>query len=143
MSSEIATNGSAVVNGSDGSPNHEWQRMQRISLTAGFAGVGIFAVLGLTMSAATTGGMRQFFTSYLVGWVFWLGLPIGCMGLLGIHYITGSSWGVLLRRMLEAATRTLPLISSISKPVTWPTRTPDFRTGVPGTIPGASGKISA
>jgi len=117
VSSEIATNGSAVVNGSDGSPNHEWQRMQRISLTAGFAGVGIFAVLGLTMSAATTGGMRQFFTSYLVGWVFWLGLPIGCMGLLGIHYITGSSWGVLLRRMLEAATRTLPLMAVLFIPL--------------------------
>jgi len=120
VSSEVASNGAAPVNGNghgNGTDNPEWQKLQKLTLLAGIIGIGVFAVLGVVIASASPGGTRQFFTSYLVGWVFWLSLPIGCMGFLGIHYITGSSWGVLLRRMFEAATRTLPLMAVLFIPI--------------------------
>ncbi len=55
------------------------------------------------------GAVTKFFGGYLTGYIFWMSLPLGGMSLLMIHYLAKSSWGRLLTRPLEAATRTLPL----------------------------------
>lgn len=114
MSSELASNAadSTIVTNSA-----EWQRMQRIALFAGLIGIGVFAVVGIISAAVGENGFRQFFVSYLAAWTFWLSLPVGCMALLGIHYLIGTSWGVLLRRPFEAATRTLPLLAVLFLPL--------------------------
>ncbi len=52
----------------------------------------------------------QFFRSYLIGFVFWIGIPLGSLGLLMLQYLTGGAWGTVIRRVLEAGTRTLPLM---------------------------------
>ena len=59
------------------------------------------------------GGARWpevFFRSYLVGFSLVLGATVGCLAILMIFHLTGGRWGVLLRRLLEAATRTMPLV---------------------------------
>jgi len=90
--------------------------MQRLSLIVGVVGLAAFAIAGVLRSSES-GGVKQFFTSYLTAWVFWLSLPVGCMGFIGIQFVTGASWGVLLRRLLEASTRTLPLLAVLAIPL--------------------------
>jgi hypothetical protein len=52
---------------------------------------------------------QRFATAYLSGFIYWLSIPLGGMALLMIGYLAKSSWGLLLRRPMEAAIRTLPL----------------------------------
>ena len=53
----------------------------------------------------------QFFRSYLLAFVFWNGLALGSLAVLMLQYLTGGAWGIAIRRVLEAATRTLPLMA--------------------------------
>lgn len=55
-------------------------------------------------------GPEQFFRSYLVGMFFWFGMGMGCLVLLMIHFVSGGAWGVMIRRLLEAGTRTIPVM---------------------------------
>lgn len=59
----------------------------------------------------------QFFHSYLYGFLFWWGLALGAMALLMLQYLTGGAWGVVTRRPLEAAARTLPWMALLFVPV--------------------------
>jgi hypothetical protein len=59
----------------------------------------------------------QFFHAYLVGFIFWIGITLGSMALLMLQHLTGGAWGLIIRRVLEAATRTLPLILLLFIPV--------------------------
>lgn len=101
---------------SNGNGEPAWARLQRVALVAGGVGIAVYAALGL-MQIGQPGGERQFFLSYLTGWVFWLSLPVGCLGWIGITYVTGASWGVLLLRLFEAASRTLPLMAVLFIPI--------------------------
>ncbi|HEY2711321.1 MAG TPA: hypothetical protein VGI60_02305 [Chthoniobacterales bacterium] len=60
---------------------------------------------------------RQFFISYLFAELIWLGLALGCMAFLMIHYLTGGKWGWPIRRMFEAAAGTLPLLGLFFVPI--------------------------
>lgn len=53
---------------------------------------------------------EQALRSWLIGFVFWGGIGLGSIGLLMLQYMTGGAWGIVLRRVFEAASRTLPLI---------------------------------
>lgn len=55
--------------------------------------------------------------SYLLGYLLWLGIALGSLGILGIHYLAGGAWGAVVRRPLEAATRTLPLLAVLFVPI--------------------------
>src|SRR5207244_2149358 len=59
----------------------------------------------------------QFFHSYLVGFIFWAGITLGSLALLMLQHLTGGVWGLVIRRVLEAATRTLPLILILFIPI--------------------------
>ena len=50
----------------------------------------------------------HFFAPYLVGYLFWLGIALGCMGLTMLHHLVGGSWGLVIRRPLEAGAATVP-----------------------------------
>src|SRR5215475_14061266 len=69
--------------------------------------VGVIALASLILGAFFS--PAQFFRSYLMAFVFWTGLALGCLGILMMQYLTGGAWGVIIRRELESATRTLPL----------------------------------
>jgi hypothetical protein len=60
---------------------------------------------------------QQFFRSYLVGYIFWCGLSLGCMGILLLNHVAGGLWGIVPRPILEAAARTLPVLVLLFVPI--------------------------
>ena len=80
-----------------------FDRLQR-----GMLIVGVLA-LGGTMLVVTHSA-EQFFRSYLLAFVFWIGFPLGSLAILMLHHLTGGDWGLPIRRPLEAATRTFPVM---------------------------------
>jgi len=48
--------------------------------------------------------------AWLLGLVLTFGWAVGGLALLMVQYVTGGKWGLLLRRPLEAMSRTLPVI---------------------------------
>lgn len=85
----------------------------RVSVRALIVG-GVFTVLlliGLFVDRA------QFFHSYLVGFIFWTGITLGSLALLMLQHLTGGVWGLVIRRVLEASTRTLPLMLILFVPI--------------------------
>lgn len=76
---------------------------------------------GVLLLAAPVAGAffspADFFHSYLIGYLFWIGLALGSMAFLMLQYLTGGAWGVVTRRILEAATRTLPLLAILFIPI--------------------------
>jgi hypothetical protein len=59
----------------------------------------------------------QFFRSYLWAYLFYIGLTLGCTALMMLHHLTGGAWGLVIRRLLESASRTLPLLALLFVPV--------------------------
>ena len=87
-------------------PHFDWpqrQRVQRTALAVGCAGLALCAVGALF-------DLDQFFRSYLAAFTSWLGIALGSLAVWMIHNLTGGHWGLVIRRFLEAATRTLPLL---------------------------------
>ena len=48
--------------------------------------------------------------SFLIGWLFWLGISLGSQALVWLHELTGGAWGRAIRADVEAAGQTLPLL---------------------------------
>jgi hypothetical protein len=67
----------------------------------------ILAFLGQSQDGL---GWDHFLRAWLLGLVLTFGFAVGGMALLMVQYCTGGKWGLLLRRPLEAMTRTLPLV---------------------------------
>src|SRR5207302_2820601 len=59
----------------------------------------------------------QFFRSYLVAWLFWLAVTLGCWAWMMVHNLTGGGWGRAARPALEAGTATLPLMVLLFLPL--------------------------
>ena len=81
---------------------------------------GALAVGGIAMVLAIFGAMSSpgvFYESYLVSFLFVLGLSLGSLGLVMLQHLTSGHWGVIIRRPLESATRTLPLIAIFFLPI--------------------------
>src|SRR5262249_18794474 len=55
--------------------------------------------------------------SYLVGFIFWTGITLGSLALLMLQHLTGGAWGLVIRRVLEASTRVLPLMIILFVPI--------------------------
>jgi len=53
---------------------------------------------------------EQALRSWLLGFIFWGGIGIGSLGVLMLQYLTGGAWGIVVRRFVEAGSRTLPVI---------------------------------
>jgi hypothetical protein len=60
---------------------------------------------------------EQFYRSWLFGFLFWIGVAIGCLSITLIHNLTGGLWGLVIRRLLEAGSRTLPWLAVLFLPV--------------------------
>jgi len=86
------------------------QRLLRIVLAIGIA-LSIASVVGAVVSPG------DFFHSYLMGYLFWLGLTLGSMGIVMLQYLTAGAWGIMTRRALESASRTLPLCAILFIPI--------------------------
>jgi hypothetical protein len=94
----------------------ETARLQQRALIVGAVFLVIF-IVGAFLPETMGGGIDQFFHSYLVGFIFWLGVSMGCLGLLMLQHLTGGAWGMVIRRILEAGTRVLPLMLLLFIPI--------------------------
>jgi hypothetical protein len=59
----------------------------------------------------------QFLPSYLMAYMFCLGITLGCMALGMVHQLSGGAWGVVLRRPIGAASRVLPILTLLFLPI--------------------------
>ncbi len=84
--------------------------MQRRALTVGVLALAV-GVLGSLLNRAA------FFQAYLIGYLFWTGIAVGCLGLLMLHHLVGGRWGHAIQRLLEAGVRTLPLMALLFVPI--------------------------
>jgi hypothetical protein len=60
---------------------------------------------------------QQFFRSYLLGYLFWIGIPLGCFALIMLYHMVGGVWGFSIRRLLETGVQTFPLMAVLFLPV--------------------------
>lgn len=82
------------------------------SLALGVGGIGtLIMAVGLYLDT------EQALRSWLLGFIFWGGIGIGAIGIIILQYLTGGAWGVVIRRTVEAASRTLPLIILLFVPI--------------------------
>ncbi|HEY0097420.1 MAG TPA: hypothetical protein VGB76_00585 [Pyrinomonadaceae bacterium] len=70
--------------------------------------VGLVALVLCALGAFVN--LAGFWRAYLVGYVFWTGVSVGSLAIIMLHHLSGGGWGVVIRRPLEAATRTLPVM---------------------------------
>src|SRR5205814_9846987 len=94
----------------------ETGRYQQRAFVVGAVFLLVF-IAGAFLPGTVGGGVAQFFHSYLVGFMFWLGVTLGCLGLLMLQHLTGGAWGFVIRRVLEAGTRALPLMLLLFLPL--------------------------
>ena len=81
-------------------------------------GIGLVGIIAWIIGAVVSGNAKQtFFQSYLIAYVFWIGISLGCLGFLMIQYLTGASWGLVIRRPLESAAHTLWLMAALFVPI--------------------------
>ena len=59
----------------------------------------------------------QFFHSYLIAYMWLLSVTLGSLGARMVHQLSGGAWGVVIRRILGAATRTLPVLTILFLPI--------------------------
>src|SRR5215471_12358391 len=86
------------------------QQFRKRCLGIGILGLAV-SVLGAFLNR------EQFFRSYLQAYLFWLGIALGCLAITMLHHLSGGAWGLVIRRLLESAAMTLPLMALLFVPL--------------------------
>lgn len=84
--------------------------VQRLGLLIGAAAL-VFCAVGAVSD------LQQFYRSYIIGYMYWLSMSLGCLGLLMLHHLVSGRWGFAIRRLLESGARTLPLMAVLFVPL--------------------------
>lgn len=84
--------------------------LQRNAFTVGFIALAVAIVEAFF-------NPQQFFHSYLLAYLFWVGLPLGCFAIVMLHHLVGGTWGFVIQRMLESGIRTFPLMALLFVPL--------------------------
>lgn len=102
-------------------PTAELGRLRTRSMMLAAGGIVLAGVIGVVQLAFGKPLVEHdvIWQSYLIGYVFWLGLTLGPLAVLMIQHLTGGAWTFASRRILEAATRTLPLMVVLFLPIAW------------------------
>jgi hypothetical protein len=80
--------------------------------------VGAVAFLAsVALAAGSTGGWRRFVFGYVVNFAFVLSLALGALYFVVLHYLTHAGWSVVVRRIAEAVSATLPLLAVLFVPI--------------------------
>jgi len=74
-------------------------------------------VFGIAAVALAVTRTDEFYRGYLLGFMCWLGVALGSMAILMIRHLTGGGWGMVIRRILGASMRTLPLLAILFIPI--------------------------
>lgn len=87
------------------------RKIERVALVVGVLGA-IACIVGGFIEPA-----QSFLRSYLVGYMFWLGVSLGCMGVLMVAHVTTAQWGFVIRRILEAAALNIFMMALLFIPI--------------------------
>jgi hypothetical protein len=79
--------------------------------------VAVVAAIVSLAFAFTSQGRNHLLRAYLMGYMTCFGFAGGGLALLMLQHVSGGKWGLLLRRPLEAMTRTLPLVALLFIPI--------------------------
>ena len=91
----------------------QWPEVKQLRRHAALVG-------GIALLVCLIGGFadpERFFRSYLFAYVYWAGIAIGSLAIIMLHHLSGGGWGMMIRRLLEAATRTLPVVAVLFLPL--------------------------
>lgn len=86
--------------------------LQRIGLVLGAVG----------LIAAGMGAMSdpvQFYQSWLLNYLYWLGIPLGSFGFLVLQNLTNGAWGFVAKRIWEASATTMVLMAVLFLPIVY------------------------
>ncbi len=84
--------------------------IQQRSLLVGLV-FGVIAAVGAWLQP------DQFFRAYLMAFMAWLGVTLGSMAILMLRHLTKGAWGMVIRRILGAAMRCVPLMVALFIPL--------------------------
>ncbi|MGA9390213.1 MAG: hypothetical protein WBV69_07175 [Candidatus Sulfotelmatobacter sp.] len=87
--------------------------VQKIAQRSLIIGI-VFALVAVVLAVVRP---DEFYRGYLLGFLCWLGVALGSMAILMIRHLTGGGWGTVIRRILGAAMRTLPLLAILFIPI--------------------------
>ncbi len=85
------------------------ERQRARAFVAGLVGL-VGCVIGFVVAP------DHLFRAWLVAYLLFLGIALGSLALVMIQHLTGGAWGVF-RRILEASSRTIPLLALLFVPV--------------------------
>ena len=78
----------------------------------GIGGLGVLACFaGMYLQP------EQALRGWLLGFILWAGIGFGGLGILMLQYVTGGAWGVVIRRVAEACSRTIPILAVLFLPI--------------------------
>lgn len=80
-------------------------------------GIGAVSLAIGVLASLLADDLRDFFFSYLVAYVFWVGVSVGCLALVMLQFLSRGAYGVVIRRVAESGTLTLPLMALLFIPV--------------------------
>ena len=112
---------------------HAYRRapdLRRLMLRAAMVGIG--AILLALIIAVIRGKFHDFFHGYLVAFLMFLGLTLGCIALGLLVSIVGGRWGEVVRPVIAAGAKALPLMAILFLPLL---------LGLKDTYPWASNKF--
>jgi len=93
-------------------PQRQLEEYGRLALLAA-GGAAVLMLVGLIIPSQRS----SFFRAYLTAYMLWLGISLGCMALIMLHHMVGGGWGMLVRRVGEAAFSRLPLMALLFLPI--------------------------
>ena len=81
-----------------------------------FAAIGLIGVLAAYFTDASA-DHHAFWSSYYFGYLFWMGMTLGCITVIYLHHSIRAMWGTAILRMAEAGAKTLPFMGVAMIPI--------------------------
>lgn len=88
------------------------------TLTTLFVGGLLFAAIGIVLAVVgVVTDLERFFPSYLLAFLFWLEITLGCLGFLLITGLIQGDWTIAVQRIVAAGARVVPLMAILLLPL--------------------------
>ena len=91
-------------------PDPPLRRLRNIGLVTA-AVAGVVCVIGAFLAT------QELLRAYLVAWVYWLSLGLGCLGVAMLGQLSPGGWSIVLRRPMEAGARTIGAMAILFLPI--------------------------
>ncbi len=90
--------------------------MERVTFTREPLIALILGAAGL-IGGVLLGSGGAFYESWLMAFLFWIGVSLGALALLSVGHMAGGSWSALIQRPLEASVSLLPIMALLFLPI--------------------------